>query len=195
MTEHEAECAPVPPSSVSLSGENTTPAGKDTGEASWDAQGVAEGLPDLSEDDERDVQTALRAVEADNAGHWPTVASVLAAEVLRLRGLRLPPSPLPNSEPEPGSFADAYMRASADTTDMDVISARMAAEGWQEKRVPLRVDSETEWGWRRTYDKPDDVVVAFSEDDARSRIAFLHNAVVVSRPVGPWTVADPEVTS
>jgi hypothetical protein len=52
-------------------------------------------------------------------------------------------SPLPDSETEPGSFADAFMRASADTADMDVISARMAAEGWREKRV-VRVDSETE---------------------------------------------------
>lgn len=48
-----------------------------------------------------------------------------------------------------------------------------------------------EWGWRRTYDKPDDVVIAFSEADARSRLTFLHNAVVVRRPVGPWETVEP----
>lgn len=31
------------------------------------------------------VTTALRAVDADSAGHWPTVAGILADEVRRLR--------------------------------------------------------------------------------------------------------------
>jgi hypothetical protein len=40
-----------------------------------------------SEEEADLVETAMRAVEADSAGHWPTVASWLHVEVLRLRGL------------------------------------------------------------------------------------------------------------
>lgn len=39
-------------------------------------------------DEERGfVETALAAADAGNAGHWPTVAAYLAAEVRRLRAL------------------------------------------------------------------------------------------------------------
>lgn len=42
----------------------------------------------INEDEERElVETALGAADAGNAGHWPTVAAYLAAEVRRLRAL------------------------------------------------------------------------------------------------------------
>ena len=46
----------------------------------------------MTEDDERDVQTALHCAETGSATHWPTAAGVLADEVKRLRGLSADPA-------------------------------------------------------------------------------------------------------
>lgn len=46
------------------------------------------------------VTTALRAVEADSAGHWPTVAAVLADEVTRLRALVTTVTAITNPQPD-----------------------------------------------------------------------------------------------
>ncbi|WP_116051892.1 hypothetical protein [Amycolatopsis palatopharyngis] len=46
----------------------------------------------MTEDDERDVQTALHCAETGNATHWPTAAGILADEVKRLRGLSADPA-------------------------------------------------------------------------------------------------------
>lgn len=52
-------------------------------------------MSDLRTDEERGfVETALAAVDAGNAGSWPTVAGYLADEVRRLRAVR----PLPTRE-------------------------------------------------------------------------------------------------
>lgn len=45
------------------------------------------------------VETAMRAVEADGAGQWPTVAGCLHGEVLRLRGLLADRGPVAESVP------------------------------------------------------------------------------------------------
>lgn len=46
-----------------------------------------------TDEDAENVETALRAADADQAGHWPTVAGWLACEVRRLRAGSLPAMP------------------------------------------------------------------------------------------------------
>lgn len=71
--------------------------------------------------------------------------------------------------------------------EVTALADAITAAGW---RPPLP-ESETEsfeYGWRRTYDKPDDVRVPVggSERAARVAIYHLHNVVVMRREVGPW---------
>ncbi len=53
----------------------------------YGAAPMPEVSADQSEDDAHDVDCAMHAAEAGNAGSWPIVADVLRLEVLRLRGL------------------------------------------------------------------------------------------------------------
>ena len=48
---------------------------------------AAEPAPEWTDEERGFVEMALAAADAGNAGHWPTVAAYLAAEVRRLRAL------------------------------------------------------------------------------------------------------------
>lgn len=85
------------------------------------------------------IRRAIADPGAVVAARWPEESgpawSARAVEQALLTAGWRPP--LSDSEPEPGSFADAFMRASADTADMDVITARMIEAGWRPVDVPL----------------------------------------------------------